>query len=244
MAAHGKDTLYLHGQPHADFVFDEQVAAVFEDMISRSVPGYATIISMIGALAGRYARPGSRCYDLGCSLGAATLAMRHHIRAPDCSIVAVDNSAPMVERCRAAVAADEAAVAVQVLCADLFDVAIEAASVVVLNFTLQFVPQARRGALLSRIHQGLLPGGLLILSEKVRFEDPDLDALFIDMHHRFKMQHGYSELEVSRKRAALENVLVPETVAEHERRMAAAGFASFDVWFQCFNFASMVAVKA
>src|SRR5699024_1653624 len=89
-----------------------------------------------------------------------------------------------------------------------------------------------------------LPGGLLVLSEKIAFEDADLNALFIDLHHRFKGRQGYSDLEISRKRAALENVLIPETIATHEARMAQAGFASFDVWFQCFNFASMVAVKS
>ena len=243
MADH-EDKLYLHEQPHVDFVFDEKVAAVFSDMIGRSVPGYATIISMIGVLAERYARPGSRCYDLGASLGAATLAMRHHIPHADCRIVAVDNSPAMVARCREIIASDEASLPVEVLCADLFDVEISEASVVVLNFTLQFIPVALRQALLEKIHAGLLPGGMLILSEKIRFEDEDLNELFIDMHHRFKMSHGYTELEVSRKRAALENVLIPESVGEHEARIAAAGFASFDVWFQCFNFASMVAVKA
>lgn len=242
--ADGKDRIYLHGQPHVDFVFDAKVAAVFSDMIQRSVPGYATIISMIGVLAERYARPASRCYDLGCSLGAATLAMRHHVRAADCRIIAVDNSVPMIERCRGLIVADNAAVPVDLVCADIADVEIREASVVVLNFTLQFIPVAQRQALIERIHEGLLPGGLLVLSEKVRFEDADLDSLFIDMHHRFKMSQGYSELEISRKRAALENVLVPETVAAHEARMERAGFASFDLWFQCFNFASMVAVKA
>ena len=242
--AEGKDRLYLHEQPHVDFVFDDKVAAVFGDMIGRSVPGYTTIISMIGMLAERYARPDSRCYDLGCSLGAATLAMRHHIRAPRCGIVAVDNSAPMIERCRRHIEEDGSDVPVDLRCADLFDVEISEASVVVLNFTLQFIPLALRQGLIDRIHAGLLPGGMLVLSEKIRFEDADLDALFIDMHHRFKVSQGYTELEVSRKRAALENVLIPETVAAHEARIGQAGFGSFDVWFQCFNFASMVAVKA
>src|SRR5690606_17681963 len=221
-----------------------KLAAVFNAMIHRSVPGYATIISMIGMLAERYARPGSRCYDLGCSLGAGTLAMRHHIRADGCRIVAVDNAVPMIERCRRHIEQDSGEVPVDLVCADIADVEIRQASMVVLNFTLQFIPVAQRQGLIEHIHEGLLPGGLLVLSEKVRFEDPGLDALFIDMHHRFKTSQGYSELEVSRKRAALENVLVPETVAEHEARMEKAGFAGFDLWFQCFNFASMVAVKA
>ncbi|MEX2365166.1 MAG: carboxy-S-adenosyl-L-methionine synthase CmoA [Pseudohongiellaceae bacterium] len=238
-----KDSIYLHEQPHVDFVFDQKVADVFGDMITRSVPGYATIISMIGVLSERYAQPDSLCFDLGCSLGAATVAMRHHITRPGCRIVAVDSSQPMINRCRQIMEVDTAGVPVDVVCGDLFDTEICNASVVVLNFTLQFVPPGKRQALIDKVFAGLLPGGLLILSEKICFEDTDLNELFIDMYHRFKSSHGYSELEISRKRAALENVLIPETIAVHEKRMSAAGFSSFDVWFQCFNFASMVAVK-
>jgi tRNA (cmo5U34)-methyltransferase len=239
-----KDTLYASGLPHADFVFDEKVAAVFPDMINRSVPGYGTIIAMIGTLAAEYARPDSRCYDLGCSLGAATLSMRHAITDDKCEIVAVDNSPAMVAGCRKAVEADSGRVPVTVHCEDILETAIGNASLVVMNFTLQFVPVGKRDALIKRVHDGLQPGGMLILSEKIRFEDPVLDELFIDMHHRFKEQQGYSKLEISRKRAALEKVLVPETVAEHERRLRDAGFRTHDIWFQCFNFTSMVAVKS
>lgn len=239
-----KDTLFASGLPHADFVFDEKVAAVFPDMINRSVPGYGTIIAMIGTLAAEYAATGSRCYDLGCSLGAATLSMRHNIGDRDCGIIAVDNSPAMVAGCRDAVAADSAAAPVEVRCEDILATEIADASMVVMNFTLQFVPVEHRDGLIRRVHEGLLPGGLLILSEKIRFEDPVLDELFIDMHHRFKEQQGYSKLEISRKRAALEKVLIPETVADHERRLREAGFRTCDVWFQCFNFVSMVAVKA
>lgn len=239
-----KDTIYLDDQAEADFVFDERVATVFSDMIERSVPGYATIISLIGTLAERYVTPGTMVYDLGSSLGAASLAIRHHLGDRDCRIVAVDNSAAMISNSRHLLEKDSATVPLELLQADILDVDISNASMVVLNFTLQFIPLNKRQLLMEKIFAGMTPGGLLVLSEKVRFEDPDLDSLFIDLHHQFKMRHGYSELEVSRKRAALENVLIPETIAAHEQRISAAGFVSFDVWFQCFNFASMVAVKA
>lgn len=238
-----RDTLYQHDTVTGAFVFDARVAAVFSDMISRSVPGYATIVSMIGTLAERYAQPGSRCYDLGCSLGAASLALREGIRVPDCSIVAVDNSQPMLDRFAALLEDKPGSVPVELHCADLMDVAIEDASIVVLNFTLQFVPLAQRAALMARIAAGLRPGGLLILSEKFELEDAGLNRLFIDLHHRFKEQNGYSRTEISRKRAAIENVLVPETLRAHEQRVLGSGFSSFAVWFQCFNFASMVAIK-
>jgi len=239
-----RDTLFASGLPNEYFVFDEKVAAVFPDMINRSVPGYATIIAMIGTLSAQYARADSVCYDLGCSLGAASLSMRHNIRAEGCSIVAVDNSSAMVEGCRQAIERDSAQLPVDVRCEDILDTALSNASMVVMNFTLQFVKPEARDALLFRIYEGLLPGGMLILSEKILFEDSDLNDLFIKMYHRFKEQQGYSKLEISRKRAALEKVLIPETIADHERRLKNAGFETFDVWFQCFNFASIVAVKS
>src|SRR6056300_699544 len=213
-------------------------------MINRSVPGYATIIAMIGTLSAEYAQPASICYDLGCSLGAASLSMRHNIRAENCAIVAVDNSAAMVEGCRQAIKRDSAVLPVAVRFEDILDTPVNNASMVVMNFTLQFVKPDARDELLTRIYAGLLPGGMLILSEKILFEDSALNDLFIEMYHRFKEQQGYSKLEISRKRAALEKVLIPETIAAHESRLKKAGFETFDVWFQCFNFASIVAVKS
>lgn len=247
-----RDTIYANAgsDPHSDpltgvslFNFDESVARVFPDMIRRSVPGYSTIVSMTGLLAGRYATPGSTLYDLGCSLGASTLAMRQNIRHPDCRIVAVDNSAAMLERCRSIVDTDTHHTRVELVCSKLQDVVIERASVVVLNFTLQFVPREERDEVVARIYRGLLPGAIMVLSEKVTFEDPHLDELNIDLHHQFKRANGYSDLEIARKRNAIEEVLLPETLARHRQRIAGAGFSSCDVWFQCFNFASLIALK-
>jgi tRNA (cmo5U34)-methyltransferase len=240
----GRDAIYASPlDAIAAFAFDERVARVFPDMIQRSVPGYSTIIAMTGVLAERYAQPNSRCYDLGCSLGASTLAMRARLGDRDCRIVAVDNAAAMLERCRAAITADAGTTPVELVQADICSMPIEDASVVVLNFTLQFVPTAAREILLERIGTGMRPGGVLVLSEKIRFDDPHLQALNTDLHHAFKRANGYSELEVAQKRSALENVLTPETIATHQQRLRRAGFSSVDVWFQCFNFASLVAIR-
>lgn len=244
-----KDSIYATPlDAIAAFAFDSRVAQVFPDMIQRSVPGYSTIIAMTGVLAGRYATAGSHCYDLGCSLGASALSMASQIAGRDCRIIAVDNSTAMLERAAAAVAdtalaADGANPGIELVEGDLRDIAIDNASVVVLNFTLQFVPLAEREALLGRIASGLRPGGILVLSEKIRFEDPELDTLNIDLHHAFKQANGYSALEVAQKRSALENVLVPETLAAHRSRLQRVGFSRADVWFQCFNFASLVAIR-
>jgi len=239
-----RDTLYADPLSEAGlFTFDDSVARVFPDMIKRSVPGYPTIVAMTGLLAARYATAGSTLYDLGCSLGASTLAMRQNIQQPDCRIIAVDNSASMLERCQNIIDTDTHDTPVSLTCADLQQVVIEDASVVVLNFTLQFIPRALRDQVIQGIYRGLRPGGIMVLSEKVTFADPHLDELNIELHHQFKRANGYSDLEIARKRSALENVLLPETLDQHKQRMAGAGFSSCDVWFQCFNFASLVALK-
>lgn len=239
-----QDQIYANVRPHADFVFDDKVAAVFTDMINRSVPGYATIISMIGVLANRYCTPGSRVYDLGCSLGGAALSMAHHIAHRDYQLIAVDNSTAMMSRFQTALECSGEALPITLQHADIYDVDVHDASVVVLNFTLQFIAPERRQALMYKICQGMRPGGILILSEKIKLPDPDLNSLLIDMYHQFKQAQGYSALEVSQKRSALENVLIPETLSEHKERLHHAGFHKIDAWFQCFNFASMIAFKA
>jgi len=227
-----------------DFRFDERVVDVFPDMIQRSVPGYGTIISTIGVFAAKYAQENSHCYDLGCSLGAVTLSMRQRIKQKNCDIIAVDNSPAMIERGRKILASDQSStVPVQMLCADINDVEIENASVVVMNFTLQFIPLEQRLDLIKRLYQGLKPGGVLILSEKIAFDEADRQDFQIDIHHDFKRANGYSDLEISQKRSALENVLIPETISTHQQRLSDAGFSFSDVWFQCFNFISLVAVK-
>ncbi len=239
-----RDTLYTDPlSEHGLFTFDDSVARVFPDMIKRSVPGYATIVSMTGLLAGKYAVAGSALYDLGCSLGASTLAMRQHIQQPDCRIISVDNSSAMLERCQSIIDTDTHETPVTLTCADVQDVVITNASVVVLNFTLQFIPRELRDQVISGIYRGCCPAESWCCRRKSPLRTRTWTQLNIELHHQFKRANGYSELEVARKRSALETVLLPETLNQHKQRIADAGFNSCDVWFQCFNFASLVALK-
>jgi len=239
-----QDTLYANPIPElAAFRFDDAVVRVFPDMIKRSVPGYTTIIAMTGLLAGKYAQAHTNCYDLGCSLGASTLAMRQNPLPEGCKIVAVDSSAAMLERCRSIIETDSHETPVEFQYADILATAVSNASVVVLNFTLQFIDPAARDELIQRLCAGMQAGGIMVLSEKVCFEDPHLDELNIELHHQFKKANGYSDLEIAQKRNALEDVLRPETLNRHRQRITEAGFKSCDVWFQCFNFASLIALK-
>lgn len=243
-----KDEIFALDKTGAEpFRFDETVARVFPDMLERSIPGYAATLEAIGSLASRFARPGSRCYDLGCSLGGATLALRQGIRAPGCRIVAIDNAPAMIERLAPVIAEDTATrgdgVPVDIVLADIREAPLADASIVVMNYTLQFLDPGARDCLVRRIFEALLPGGLFMLSEKVVDEDPQMEALLVELHHEYKRRNAYSELEIARKRTALENVLVPETVAAHHERLRAAGFRQTAVWLRYFNFVSMIAIK-
>lgn len=239
-----KDNIFSTPQNKVeDFSFDKKVVAVFPDMIKRSIPGYENVIIMSGLFAERFAQPGSRVYDLGCSLGATTLAMRSRISAPGVKIVAVDNSPDMIARCREILAADGGTVPVELVLADIRAVDFQENSLTVLNFTLQFLPPGDREPLLRRIYDSMLPGAALILSEKIAFPEKRNNELFMDIYHSWKAHNGYSEMEIRQKRTALENVLIPDTVPQHAARLEKLGFKRCEVWFQCFNFMSMAAFK-
>ncbi len=236
-----RDQLYSVRQDKIDsFTFDKRVADVFSDMISRSVPGYASIIGMIGILANKHAGEGSNLYDLGCSLGAASVSMGKETINRNCQIIAVDNAQAMLDQAQKHFVRHQLN-NIQIVCDDIRQVAISNASVVVLNFTLQFLPVDERMPLLQAVRKGMRDDGVLILSEKISGVDERENNLLIELHHTFKRANGYSDLEISQKRAALEEVLLPEPIAVHKERLQQAGFRHVDLWFQCFNFVSFIA---
>lgn len=240
------DKLFASPLPKvADFVFDQAVAKVFPDMIKRSVPGYPTIVESIGLIAGHYAQPDTLVYDLGCSLGAATQSIRRHVRASGCRVLAVDSAGAMVERCREYLQAQDAMfqelTPAEVCQADITQMPLAPCSVVVLNFTLQFIAPPERLRLLQGIRQALVPGGVLILSEKLKFSDSATQQSLESLHYAFKRSNGYSDLEIAQKRAAIENVMLPDTLETHIERLQDAGFSHAHTWFQCLNFCSMIA---
>ncbi|MCH6258897.1 carboxy-S-adenosyl-L-methionine synthase CmoA [Puniceicoccaceae bacterium K14] len=239
-----KDTIYnkAQGKPAA-FEFDDKVARVFEDMIRRSVPGYAMTLSQTSLMAKRYARGGTNCYDLGCSLGAGMVALDNGIATKDITLVGVDNSTAMLQRCEQALQAADIQSNYQLIEQNIQETPMENASIVLLNFTLQFIPKNQRLALMQKIYASLNPGGVLLLSEKIHFEDSTIQSEITDLHHDFKKANGYSDLEISQKRAAIEDVLIPETIDDHKKRLKETGFQAIEVWLQCFNFVSFLAIK-
>lgn len=233
-----RDQLYrAPQQPLQQFAFDEPVAAVFPDMLHRSVPGYALLLELLGLVAEHHWQPDGKVYDLGCSLGAATAAIHARLGGKPAAYVAVDQSEAMLKRCRAGLGKLQAPL--QIHCADLRRIPVQQASVVVLNLTLQFIDLKDRLPLLRSLHAGMLLGGVLLLAEKIAPAEPETPAL----HENFKRAQGYSDLEISQKRQALEQVLKIEPPAAHQQRLHEAGFTQIYPWFQALNFIAFAAVK-
>jgi tRNA (cmo5U34)-methyltransferase len=227
----------------ADFRFGHEVAQVFDDMLLRSVPFYAEMQRMIAEMAGDFATSGSSVYDLGCSTGTTLLHLHPHV-APDVRFVGVDSSPEMIEKCRQKLAAANFDRPHEIVCADLNQgCRIDNASIVLLVLTLQFIRPLYRDQLLAQICQGLNENGCLFLVEKVIGEDSLFNRLFIDHYYDMKRRNGYSQLEISQKREALENVLVPYRLLENREMLLRAGFRHVDVFFKWYNFTGMVAVK-
>ena len=239
-----KDRLYrTPHQPVAPFVFDKRVADVFDDMIHRSVPLYSEIIRQQARMLQSVCRSETRLYDLGCSTGNLALALCERMPPGRFNMIAVDSSQPMIDRFSRRVEAAGRTRDITTVCDDIRKIELSCACAVVINFTLQFIPPEDRDRLVERVYKALEPGGIFLFSEKTVHPDPKLAKLQVDFYHRMKRQHGYNELEISQKREALENVLVPETVSEHHARLTKCGFGAIDVWLKWFNFCSWICVK-
>ena len=222
------------------FEFNETVTEVFHDMISRSVPGYALLLRMIGLYADIFVEPKSHVFDLGCSLGEASLVIAEQVGEMDCDIIAVDSSSAMIAKCQQLELLSKP---VEWRCEDIRETEIFNASMVVLNLTLQFLTPGERLPLLQKIFQGLNPGGILVLSEKVVFDDETESERMVQLYQGFKKTMGYSDLEISQKRNALEKVLIPDSDQQHLARLQEIGFDEVYLCFRSFNFISWLAIK-
>ena len=236
-----RDNLFNKQSDIADFRFDQEVVKVFDDMVRRSVPGYDSMIQMIGLIARMYGQDNTNYYDLGSSTGAITLSIALNNKSKNNQFFAIDNSMEMVEQCEKNL--HSKVDNLQAICDDINQVQIKSASIVVLNLTLQFIDVNLRFNLIKKIYDGLEPGGILIISEKIHFDDELTQNHITKLHIDFKKENGYSELEIANKRQAIENVLITETKEQHLNRLRECGFVETSCFFQCLNFVSFLSVK-
>ncbi len=240
----GKDEVFKDEiEKASDFKFGANVARVFDDMVNRSVPFYGEIQRMMAELAADHAAEGSFVYDLGCSTGTTMIGMDTMVN-PEIRFIGIDDSQEMLDKCKSKLMEIGFSRHYELRCADLGQgIKIENASVVVLCLTLQFVRPIYRERLLSDIYKGLNPGGVLILVEKILAEESNFNRDFIKYYYNYKRRNQYSELEISQKREALENVLVPYKLSENITLLRDVGFEHCEVFFKWYNFAGLIATK-
>lgn len=237
------DKIFSEIQKPSDFQFNGNVAGVFDDMVSRSVPFYEEMQRMTAELAGQYAQPGTKIYDLGCSTGTTMLLMDKYV-PEGIGFVGIDDSPEMIDKCREKLSQYKISRSVELQVADLgHDVPVENASVVAMVLVLQFIRPLHRKKILKKIFDGMQPGGVFILIEKILTENTSFNREYIDFYYEYKRRNQYSELEISQKREALENVLIPYKTSENIKMLKKAGFQENEVFFRWYNFTGIVAKK-
>ncbi|MCP5421123.1 MAG: carboxy-S-adenosyl-L-methionine synthase CmoA [Gammaproteobacteria bacterium] len=239
-----RDVLFQNPQKTiGDFNFGQQTAAVFDDMLERSIPQYRELQRMIGEIAAKFAVTDTHIYDLGCSTGI-TLETIDHAVSNRVILIGVDYSQPMLDKARERFLELGSTKPVEWMCADLNKkLRIDNASVVLLNLTLQFVRPLYRQTLIRSIYEGLNPNGCLILVEKVLGNDSLFNRLFIEFYYEMKQRNGYSTTEISQKRESLENVLIPYRTDENIELLKGGGFEHVEQFFKWYNFCGFLAVK-
>ncbi|MDB4257413.1 carboxy-S-adenosyl-L-methionine synthase CmoA [Arcobacteraceae bacterium] len=222
------------------FEFDEDVASVFDDMLSRSVPHYQDMLNLTTSFALKYTRKNSTVYDLGCST-ATTLINIAQNSNESLNLIGIDTSTAMIKRAQQKSKAY--GVDIHFIEDDIFNIEFEPSNVIISNYTLQFIRPMQREKLIKKIYDSLEEDSVFIFSEKVITDNKILNKQFIDEYYNFKKNQGYSEFEISQKREALENVLIPYSYEENKKMILAAGFSNFDCIFKWVNFATFIAIK-
>ena len=226
-----------------DFKFSRKVAQVFDDMVNRSVPFYEEIQRMIAEIAPDHVVEGTNVYDLGCSTGS-TLIMMNQTVPDNIRFIGIDDAQEMLDKCASKLRESGFKRPFELHVADLNQgVTIENASVVVLCLTLQFIRPIYREKLLKDIVSGMVPGGILLIVEKILAEESLFNRDFIKYYYEMKRRHQYSEMEISQKRETLENVLIPYKLSENILLLKEAGFGHGEVFFKWYNFSGIIAKK-
>ncbi len=236
------DALFETGPWPKPFAFNQEVVRVFDDMVSRSVPLYREVVACAAHWARAYYQPGTRIVDVGCSTGTFLELLGRFLKQP-AILVGIDSSQAMLTQAQQKLAQVEEQHQVELLCDRAQNCSFENSSVVVMNYTLQFLPLHQRQTLLQAIYDGLVPGGLLFLSEKTRSPYPQFQETMTRHYEAFKARNGYASTEIERKKEALENVLVPLTATQQVQMLRDRGFQKIDSLIELHNFISWVALK-
>ena len=239
-----KDRVFSVKKEILDFEFNDEIAEVFDDMLQRSIPFYNTLQLMVASIVCKFSIDHTNIYDLGCSTGTTILSILKRKDLRKVKIIGIDYSEPMLDLANKKLKDNYKGDNYEIIFADLNEnIDITNASVVILILTLQFIRPVKRELLINKIYNGLKHNGCIVLVEKVLSESKLLNKLFLEYYYEFKKNRGYSKLEISQKREALENILIPYTINENLELLTRNGFKNLDIFFKWYNFAGFIGVK-
>ncbi len=244
MVSKSRDNLYQVDRVDEDFVFTEKVAEVFDDMLDRSIPFYSEVVDCSSQILEQMLQPGDSVYDLGCATGTTLLEFARALADKELHFFGVDNSESMLDKARLKAELYSKKESITFIHNDITTLQAENVGAFICNYTLQFIRPLVREKFLQHLCSNLRDGGILLLSEKTISHDKALNRQYIEIYHAFKREKGYSELEIAKKREALENILIPFSIRENKELLERAGFTTIETFFQWFNFTSFIAIKS
>ena len=233
-----KDTIF-NKEIQKQFEFDNEVAEVFDDMINRSVPFYKENLDLSINIIKNYLKDGDYVLDLGCSTGNFLIKLAQ--MKDNLNLIGIDNSISMIKKAQNKAKAFGKKIEFKE--ADFIDYQFKKNKLITANYTIQFIRPLKREKLIQKIYNSLENNGIFLMSEKLIAEDKKLNKILIDEYYNYKKQNGYSEYEISKKREALENVLIPYTQEENIEMLKNIGFKHIEIIFRWCNFSTFLAFK-
>jgi tRNA (cmo5U34)-methyltransferase len=238
------DKIFATPQQKVDpFQFNEKVAQCFDDMVERSVPFYHQIHTLYAQILEKKNLFQGQIYDLGCSTGSTFAFLEKYFKNTSSEVhyCGIDQSTAMIKKAKEKLSSSRHHI--ELVAGDISDISFRPANAIIMNYTLQFIPLVQRASILKKIYDSLEPGGLFLMSEKIKSPSVSVHDLMVDLYYDFKRQNGYSEMEIAQKREALDNVLVPLDMEEQLALMRLMGFKACDVIFRWYNFSTFIAIK-
>jgi tRNA (cmo5U34)-methyltransferase len=216
----------------------------FDAHIAREIRGYETLFSIASGLADTVIATGTNVYDLGCSTGRFLVSLAKRIadetdtfRRRYVQFIGIEPNDNFADRHRDA--PDSVTfIRKRVTPSTQF----ENASLISAIFTLQFIPIHERQPVVRNIYEGLNPGGVFLLAEKVYSSDPEIDRLINNSHLDFKREIT-DAAQILENDVRLRSIMRPLTLQENVSLLGNAGFNRCECFWRVNNFVALIAIK-
>jgi tRNA (cmo5U34)-methyltransferase len=230
-------------QPGSRWVFDDEVANCFDNMLARSIPQYQVMREAAFELGKQFVQSGTSIVDLGCSRGEALAPYIREFGVNN-RYIGVEVSGPMAQAAR-----DRFDVHIRNGIVDIREIDLNVdypkakSSLTLSILTAQFIPIEYRQRVIRSVYCNTVEGGVFLIVEKVLGSTAGIDEQMVARYYDMKKKNGYSLADIDRKRHSLEGVLVPVTAHWNEELLRSAGFSEVDCFWRWMNFAGWIAIK-